>query len=755
MARYENAGNPVAETKERIALFNALKTTGGSTVGAENYTQAGAYDNRRDALLKQIEVVIGRAAASSAGNVGNESINETLLATYTKGYTRAQKRAAECIAGPAAAGNEALAAYHRAAIAPVGQARSGVIDANLIQFGSHGSSSMVAGEYFNNGTELDKHVGASIEFNLQAARQNDEWEHMFPTVTLDPSDIGMEVDINLLYIHQQVRHSMNRADNAPYKRRNLLDAITDPTVFDDNTIKFYPYFKEEADGDYREFFAPESLIEPKYPISDSHTVRTSPLKFNTGPKPLLSLSAHPGSVGSSTRDETDEFDPRFRLQAMYVLVSKPGQDPEKDEGQLVQYSTLNLPKSAFQLAQEGNRRTVLLTFRDAKFSLNGNRVDTLGNPVEALATLKDQGYILTFSVEVNAEVNLQDGIEKHSRAYLTIESLTDKDGVVIDHTKGPGKTIVDGFKLTPKYYDYGAMLSNANRRSRGTLLDNQAEAERYKTTLQSPITMQKPVNGQAAPEESQVADLILAARMRNNIQAGTKVLNYEETLADVVETHINKYEVASIEGVGRWYVHPWYEAKTFDADKQISALASSDVPGELRSALLNMLRDQVNRAFLESRFEPALQVYSKYTMSRPKVGILTDPIIRNWLWMQGDVRSLGEGFDFYIDHTYDSRFRNTIRWYFSTTSEGFHALHAGAFLWVSELVTATSMSRGDRIADELTVQPRCEHIWCCPIMGRLDVVNLSKYVTSAPAINVNSRTALADAVTDPDVVVTP
>lgn len=754
MAKYNVVGSPVADCKERITHFNALvkNGTGGSSVGVENYISANqSYDTKRDVLLKKIETCIGKSA-----DVGNEAYEEgNLTEALTQNYTRAQKRAAEIIAGAACCGNEGLKQYHAAAIADVGQAKMGVIDANQVQFGTFGSSSMVAGEYFNNGTELDKHVGASIEFNLQSARQNDEWEHMFPTVTLDPSDIGMEVDINLLYIHQQVRHGMNRADNAPYKRRNLLDAVTDPSVFDDNTIKFFPYFKEDPQGDYREFFLPETKKAPAFPISDSHTVRTNPLLFGTAQKPLLSLSAHPGSVGSSSRDETDEFDPRFRLQDIYILVSKPGEDPANLEGQVVHYSTLNLPKSAFQLAQEGNRRTVLLNFRDAKFALSGDRKDCLGNDIEALATLKDQGYTLAFSIEASSEINLQDGIEKHSRAFLSLEALTNKQNVSLDMTTGPGKTLISGFKLTPVAYEYGAMLSNANRRSRGTLLDNQAEAERYKTTLQSPITMQRPPSGSVAPEESQVANLILTARMRNNTQAGTKVLNYEETLEDVVKTHINKYEVASIEGVGRWYVHPWYERKTFDAELQIAALQSSDVPGELRCALLNVLRDQVNRAFLESRFEPALQVYSKYTMSRPKVGILTDPVIRNWLWQAGDVRSLGEGFDFYIDHTYDERFRNTIRWYFSTTSEGFHALHAGAFLWVSELVTTTNTSRDNRVAEELTVQPRCEHVWCCPIMGRLDVVNMSKYITGAPAINVNSRTALADAVVDPDVDVTP
>lgn len=757
MARVNENASQVAETKARINQFTTqvknMQTQGSVKVGIENFIAPGeVYDTGRDTVVASLKTALGNAAGIKPGNESNNEMYQAI----TKGLTNAQYKAAANIMTAAALGNESLTKYHNAAIADVKAAGEGVADIALVQVGAFGSSSMPAGEYFNNGTELDKHVGASIEFNLQASRQNDEWEHMYPTVTLDPSDIGMEVDINLLYVHQQVRHSMNKKDNAPFKRRNILDSITDATVFDDNTIKFHPYFKEDVDGDYREFFVPEALKEPTFPVSDSHTVRTNPLKFNTGPKPLMSLSAHPGSVGSSSRDETDEFDPRFRMQSLYVLVSKPDQKPANDEGQLVEFPTLNLPKSAFQLVQEGNMRTMRLQFRDNLFTLHGDRKDVAGNPVEALAEVKNGEYLVSFEVEVTSEINLQDGIEKNSRAFLTLTRITDKNGVIVGMEKGPGKVIKDSMQLTPYGYDWAATLSNANRRSRGTLLDNQAEVERYKTTLQSPITMQKPVGSQSAgPEESQVANLILAARLRNNAQAGTKTLNYEATLEDVYRGHTQKYEVAHIEGVGRWYVHPWYQRELFDADLQISALQSSDVPGELRVAMLNVIRDMITRAFVESRFEPALQVYSKYTMSRPKIGILTDPVISNWLWQSGDTRSLGEGFEFYIDHTYDSRFADTIRWYFSTTNEGFHALHFGAFLWVSELVTTTSMSRDNRIADELTVQPRCEHIVNCPIMGRIDVKNLSKYVRQAPNISVRTKTALKDAVVVEDVPVKP
>jgi hypothetical protein len=759
MARQSVSGTQVQEVAERIKRFNAAALNAGtSKVGVENFINANqSYDLGRDAVEKTIRTVIGQSMGIKVGNEaaeGQVTQNQMEMA-ISQNHTKAQIRAAANIMAVAQHGKLGLEQYHKQAIAEVGPASKGVNDIGIVQVGSYGYNSMPAGEYFNNNAELDKHVGASIDFNLQAARQNDEWEHMFPTVTLDPSEIGMEVDINLLYVHQQVRHAMNRKDNMPYKRRNIMDAVTDPTVFDDNTIKFHPYFKEDPAGDYREYFVPETLKQPTFPVSDSHSVRTNPLRFGTGEKPLLSLSAHPGSTSATSRDETDEFDPRFRMQDLFVLISGQAQDPAKDEGQLVHFSTLNLPKSAFQLAQEGNRRTLLLHFREARFNLTGARKDVAGNEVVALSNVKDGEYMVTFTVEVNAEINLQDGIEKHARAFLTIEKVYDKDGTEIDTKSGPGKTLLESFKLTPYAYNWAATLSNANRRSRGTLLDNQAEAERYKTTLQSPITMQKPVNSGAAPEESQVANLILAARMRNNAQAGTKLLNYEETLAEVYAGHVNKYEVASIEGVGRWYVHPWYEKKTFDALEQVAALQSSDIPGQLRVAILNMLRDQVNRAFLESRFEPALQVYSKYTVNRPTIGILTDPVLRNWLWMQGDTRALGDGFNYYIDHTYDERFRDTIRWYFSTTTEGFHALHFGAFLWVSELVTATSMSRDSRIADELTVQPRCEHIVNCPIMGRVDVVNLSKFVVSQGGIVTNAKTALDDAIDEEEVPVGP
>lgn len=737
MARYSTKADQNAEIKERITRFNTkiknMATTSGVKLGVENFTsQTATYDPDRNSMA---EIVVREHAGQNQQGFGDK-------------LSRAQKEAGATIMAIGALGTEALATYHRAAIADVPAiTREGVRDASQVISGTAGITSKLGMEYFNNDVAIDKHIGASIEFNMQAARQNPEWEHMFPTVTLDPSDIGMEVDINILYVHQQVRHTMSRKDNAGYKRRNILDSVTDPHVFDDNTIKFYPYFQEGDNASYREFFVPEALHEPTYPISDSHAVRTNPLLFGTAAKPLLSLSAHPGSVGSSTRDETDEFDPRFRLREVFVLVSTAEEDQSKLQGKLVKYSTLNLPKAAFQAAQEGNARTMMLMFRDSRFTIDGAKLDVTDAEIPALAELKNGGYRVTFTMRVNAEVNLQDGIEKYSEANMEILNIVDKDGVEVDMTKGPGKVVLDTFKLKVVAYNYDNTLSNANRRSRGTLLDNQVEIERLKTTLQSPITMQRPVNnGGVAPEEDQVANLILAARLRNNAQAGTKLLNYEEALKDVVKAHIHKYDVANIEGVGRWYVHPWYEALDFNADEQIAALKSSDVAGELRSALLNMLRDQITRAYRETRFGPALQAYTKYAVSVPKIGILTDPVIRNWLWQAGDNRTLGEGFEFYIDETYDDRFVDTIRWYFSTTEDSFNALHFGAFLWIPELVVTTSMSRDNRIADELTVQPRCEHVVNTPILGRINVLNMHKYIGSAPSISVRTRTPLEAAV---------
>ena len=697
-------------------------------VGVEGYNDVQAQGMR------------DQTASAIVGQLSTQLVQEI---PAMESLTEAQKEAAAIVAMARANPVEYAHAAMRTEF-PALEAYSA--DAPMLTGGRHGSQDAdalaIGLEYFNE-TSLDKHMAASLVFNVQAARQGELAEAFFPTLTIDPSECGLLIEIQKTMIHRGVRHALHDKDSQGYQRRNILDAATDYTVLEDRSIDFVPYMNEDGSRDGE--FVPAALKAPESVVLGNYSVRTNPLLITGSKKNLMRLSAHPGLVTSGVLDESDEFDGRFALNEIYFLVKKPGE--ADSAGKLVKFKTVNLARASFNKTQEGDGRELSLEFRDATFALTADTVDAVaGAAVPALADLAAAGYKLQFTVTAHANVNIQTGVESFMASAVDVTALVNADNAKVDPTAGAGKALVDGIEIKPFAYNYKATRSNSNRRSKGLLVDSVTERERYKITLGSPITSRKPIG--RTDNSQALNDLITAARMRNDNLAITKLLNYSETLADIVKSVADPYQVVSIEGAGRHYIAPWFEAQTYDVQAQIAALGTTDVADGIRAGILLQLRDQVTRAFQQSRFQPALEMLSGYTQSKPKVIIGTDVVTANWLWEKGDLRTLGDAFEYQIVTTNDRRFYGRIQWAFQVGNGGYSPLNFGNMLWVPELVTDTNLTRNDAVANELTVQPRNYHVVNCPVTGVITVKGLHDYIQGKPSIGVQLTQSLDSLITD-------
>lgn len=684
-------------------------------------------------------------STSLVSSVVQNLVNERVIRSEAD-LTAAQKEAAAIVL--MASGD--LPAYAKVAMsedyAPIGNES---FDAPMLVSGKYGSQNVLGKaaiglEYFNEAA-LDTHLAASVAFNMQAARQSSFCEAFFRTVTIDPSECGMLVEINKTVVFRSVRHAMHDKDAKDYERRNILDAATDATVLEDHSVTFVPYMNTDKSKDH--LFVEEALLTPENRELESTYIRTSALKFTDEELHLLRLSAHPGLVTSGILDESDEFDGRFAIENLYFLVKKKG-EPDS-AGRLVKRSVHNIPRSSFNKSQEGDMREMSLDFKGARFIFAKENTKTVGKAdVPALADVFDQGYTLSFTARVNGDVNLQTGHSNMMASKVRILALSNEAGHNVDIKEGTGYDLIKDLEIISYGYDLKATRSNSNRRSKGILVDEIGTHERYKIQLGSPITSRKPIG--RSDNAAQVTNLITIARQRNDNMGITKLLNYTDLLEELVKgiTTENEYDVFSIEGAGRHYIRPWFERTKFDVPARVAALQSDDVPNALRAALLTQLRDQVVRAFQESRFQPALEMLSAYTISRPKVTIGTDIVIANWLWEKGDLRTMGDAFEYEIVTTVDKRFIGRIQWVFTVGEEGFHVLNFGNFLWVPELVTDTNLTRNDAVANEITAQTRCYHVVNCPVTGVIDVIGLSEYVSGKPTIGVETKTAITTGITD-------
>lgn len=727
----DKADKILSKNRQEIETSGMVK----NVIGIESHNSDDAYALRKDAegkLQKAIQTELVSVACEALGESGQSFA-----------LTEAQKEAGAIIA---AASADPIGYAQKAMSLGFESLADGQVDAAMVLGGRHGAYDTdmqgLSLEYFNDDSVLRSNMAASLVFNVQAARQDEFGESFFPTIVADPTEAGLLIEIKKTVVHRAVRHALKAEDSRPFNRRNILDAATDHTVLEDDAIALVPYFKE--DGSVDADFMPAALKEPVLRTVGDYTVRTNPLRFTGQRRNLLAMSAHPGLVGSGFLDESDDIAGRVVLKNIYLEVNKKG-DVNK---QVVQFSTANLPRSSFNPAQEGDMVEVELAFRNAVFALEGSKQDIAGADVAAFEELKAMGYVLKFTTTIRISLNLQTGEEEAMLPSTVITGLFDADGNGISITEGKGKAVVDAIEFKVTDYDYDIYRSNANRRTKGLLVDTVGSFERFKILLGTPVTSRKPIGRQDNQEA--LSSLITAARMRNSNQAVTKLLNYSEQLEEVVETITDQYELVSIEGVGRHYVMPWFEKIDFIPSERISTTDTANVSANLASGILATLREQTARAFQETRFQPALEMLSNYTASKPSVLVGTDPYTANWLWEKGDIRSLGDQFEYNIVTTNDVRFRGRIQWVFKVSANegGISPLNFGNHLWIPELITDTNLTRNEGTANEITVQPRNLHIVHCPISGVIMVDAIKDFINTKPALNVATVTDAGAAVTD-------
>lgn len=726
MAKIKGTGGEVPAVQQLITASNQIISQN------RGLASDGSALKHMVAVESAASDVGAETARVSLGNVVGTSLETALSALGFESLTDAQKEAATMILG--ASGG--LMEYHSAAaseaygmegsadtMAIVRDGMGGAMDSGRVQLGL---------EYYND-EALERTLNYSFALNVNAARQDAFGEAFFKTLTIDPSEGGIAVQVDTTRVHREARYSANESENKPYKSRNILDAGSDATVLEDQSVQFVP-FRNPDDSNADNFI--KAAIWTGVGVDVAGTmVPTAPLNPAKGEKQLKSLAAHPGLVKESVLDTSDEFNARIKLAKLFFSVRATGE--AVSAAKVISVNSANLARASFNKSAEGDAREYSLTFADAKFPLSKATKDVTGNVVPALDDLGSANYTLTYTLRVNASINIATGQETFMAGGVKLVQLVDEDGNKIDMTAGSGKTLVEGIVIELAGYEYDASLSNSNRRAQGILSTSESTTERFKVGLGSPLTSRKPV-GANGDQSGRLNDLMVMARFRTANMAVTKLINYTETLKEVCSATTDPYDVVSIEGAGRHYVAPWFDEASVNVGTITAALDNVTAEKNLTEALLGIIRNQVTRAYKESRIKVATDYLMPGQTAMPKVIIGTDAYTAAYLAREGDIRILGSQFEYEIVVTNDTRFEGRIQWCFNFegASEGqaYNPLNFGYHLFVPELVTDISLTRNGGTSQELTVQPRNEHFVSCPITGIVMVEGIREFVTSKPSI---------------------
>jgi hypothetical protein len=587
----------------------------------------------------------------------------------------------------------------------------------------------------------------SVAYNLQAARQDEFGEAFFPTVVVTPDQVGYTVSIRLIEVYNEPKRPISGAPSQNFGRRNIVQAVIDPTILRNDQTKIVPVYRTESEG----YFVTNAQVAPyAVQLTDNTQITTAPLavgqKFS-----LLGLSQTEALLETGILDITDAIDTQLALDAVYVqFTGTVGGTPTTE---VVKFNTRQLPLAVFNYAPQNVYRQMNLQFKTETLLINANTTLADGGASQLLAPLVSGNYEARFGFSMFGSVNLELGDTEINTSSVGLTSIKNSSDVALGLGSGTGATLAAIFTgATVIGYDLDARRTNSNRRQRGQLLNTNFYNQIYTVPLLAPITIPRPMQVGDANDSSDLAALITATRIRTSNAAVDELLRIQDLLAETTSalnttaTPNSAADTPEILGVSRFIVQPAYIEKNLEIDSSTDSLSAHQRAADIQATLVNCLRDIAYTLYVQSGYKAASDALAGGVGPVPTVIIGTDPYIARYLMVTGDLRTLGGQFDVKIVSTLNERMAGKIVMSFGDESSAKagtpNPLHFGNMAWKPEVTVVLPMIRNGAQSKELTVQPSFLHICNLPVLGVINVSGISAIAYSKVPVEFDTVTQL-------------
>lgn len=563
----------------------------------------------------------------------------------------------------------------------------------------------------------------SILFNLLASRQDEFGETFFPTVVINPTEVGVLISVKLFYVYNDFKRSVT-GSLANYGRMNVIRAYADAEVLKNELTRAVPVIRTGGSEDNTAVFVDTADVPSRtISLGVGTTVTTSPLKVDQKVD-LLALSQTNELLNSGLMGPTDNLDAFVKLETLYAKATD-GTDTD-----VIAIDVSSLPGSSFTYAPQGNSRAMLLDLDSEGLVLDADTVKVDGGALEYLTELATNS--IRVHVGVNGKVTLDKGDTTVSRGNLSLVTMRNAGGdLVTGSAFNDLSAKIAGLEIIG--YDVQAYRANSNIRQRGQLLDTQTEFRIVQVPYRSPIATLAPVmsvSGEA--DTSALQSLITTTGIRVSNEAVSALLRAKNTLASYKHVANENGDLPELSDIGFQYVKPVFFSEQIDLSEHVDSLKSSERMKDIRCALVEKIRFYATEMYRSSEYKAAADVLTGNVGYKPTVIVGTDPVIYNYIQAEGDLRTLGDKFDVKVVSTLDTRFKGKVAISFGvfdgSRNTSINPLNSGNMLYASELVSNMSVSRDGSTSNELMVTPRFLHLWNLPVMTFLEVSGLPEVV---------------------------
>lgn len=572
----------------------------------------------------------------------------------------------------------------------------------------------------------------SIIYNLLASRQDDFGETFFPTIVVNPNEVGVTLSAKLFYVFNDFKRSVT-GSLANYARKSVIRAYADAEILKNELTRAIPVLRDGGgQDDNTDKFVPVADVPAwNVAVGNSITVQTGAVKVDTKID-LIGISQTNELLNSGIMGPSDALDTYIKLEAVFVKFT------DGTNTDVVRIAVDEKPGSTFTYAPQGNYRRMLLAMDSDALVLDADTKDVTGAAPASLPELATHKARIQLSISGNVSLDKGDClVSGGTMGLVALRNAGDMlvGGATFNTLAGKvAAAEVIGYTIT-------AFRANSNIRQRGQLLDSQVEYRVIPVPYRSPLSIIMPVVNATGDDNSALQTLITTTGIRVSNEAVSSLLRAQASLKSYSPVADANGDLPEINAFGHLYVKPIYFEDSVALPVTVDSLKSHEKIKDIRAALVEKIRYFANEMYRSSEYKAAAAVLTGNTGFKPTILVGTDPVIYNYLMADGDLRTLGETFDVRVVSTLDHRVSGKIFLSFgvfdSARNTGINPLNFGNMLWSPELTVVMPVSRDGQVSKELIVAPRFLHNVNLPMMTVLNVSGLPE-VTGKVSVNMHS-----------------
>lgn len=569
-------------------------------------------------------------------------------------------------------------------------------------------------ENYNEKSQRDFRV-VTVGYNLEASRQDEFAERLYPTTVINPVEGGVVQVLPYIAVMKDVYHAVSgvKLDN---EEVNMVEAYRDPSILDDECTALVPAI--DPGGTNAKFFIDPLLVAPRDVVNEQNmSVKTAPLK----PGVKMDLMGNSNAnllINKGQLDISDTIDPAGRLKALYV----------KFEGKVIKFTVDRLPTAVFQPGLIGDTRVAKLDFISDDLVIGADTTTTDAAKTVSMTELATRKWSARLSVSFNGHLSLSRGDSRFGVSGIEIDRIVDEDRALIDLTKGDGLALVTAIgELEVVGFDLDVRFTNTNRRQRGHLLATRAIQFRHPIPMHAPVTLPMSTMDESGPGDV-VKALTVNTNIRNSNNAVKRLLNYLAQLKEVVGQGYDRPKFGAVEGALSIVMRPTYRYGQLHLPDHIDTLKSQDRWQDVCATILNFAKGILFPAYRESNIEAAFRVISGNQDERPMFIFATDKEIGNYLMTQGDDRTLGAILEYDLVTTNNELFDGKLVIVPTRKNPTENdILSFGQFFYVSTVIADLPITRGgQQVTREIAAVPFNLHVNNIPFAIEIDVTGLEE-----------------------------